>query len=94
MLKGNATVWRSAVLLEADRTVGGSTPPYSGIRTSSGRKYLEYADGKKELYHLGHDRHELRNSYNPKSPPATLATRLRALKTCKADSCRAAEGGR
>jgi N-acetylglucosamine-6-sulfatase len=94
VLKGNATAWRSAVLLEADRTAGGSTPPYSGIRTSAGRKYVEYADGKKELYHLGHDRHELRNSYNPKSPPATLATRLGALKTCKADSCRAAEGGR
>ena len=94
VLKGNATAWRSAVLLEADRTAGGSTPPYSGIRTTSGRKYVKYADGQKELYYLGRDPHELRNSYNPNSPPATLVTRLQALKTCAAASCRAAENGR
>jgi N-acetylglucosamine-6-sulfatase len=94
VLKGNASGWRSAVLLEADRSAGGSSPPYSGIRTSSGRKYVKYADGKKELYDLGRDPYELRNSYNPNSPPATLATRLQALKTCAAASCRAAENGR
>jgi N-acetylglucosamine-6-sulfatase len=92
VLEGNATAWRSAVLLEARRT-GGSTPPYSGIRTSSGRKYVKYADGKKELYYLGHDPYELRDSYNPKSPPA-IATRLAALATCAEDRCRAAENRR
>ena len=94
VLKGNATAWRSAVLLEGDRTAGGSSPPYSAIRTNSKRKYVKYADGKKELYYLRRDPNELRNSYNPKSPPATLAKRLRALKTCAAASCRAAENGR
>jgi arylsulfatase A-like enzyme len=93
VLKGKATAWRSAVLLEARRTAGGSTPPYSGIRTSSGRKYVKYADGKKELYYLGHDPHELRNAYKPNSPPA-VATRLAALETCAGDRCRAAENGR
>jgi len=92
VLEGNATAWRSAVLLEADRAAGGSTPPYSGIRTSSGRKYVEYAGGKRELYYLGGDPYELRNSYNPNSPPA-LATRLAALETCARESCRAAEDG-
>ncbi|MBA3636360.1 MAG: sulfatase [Rubrobacteraceae bacterium] len=94
VLEGKATAWRTAVLLEADRTTGGSTPPYSGIHTGSEHKYVKYADGKKERYYLGRDPYELRNSYNPKSPPATLAKRLRALKTCAAASCRAAENGR
>jgi hypothetical protein len=56
-------------------------------------KYVEYAGGKRELYYLGRDPYELRNSYDPNSPPATLATRLHALKTCAAASCRAAENG-
>ncbi len=90
LLKGNATTWRSAVLLEADQATAG-TPPFSAIRTSD-KKYVEYAGGKRELYHLGRDPYELSNSYD--SPPATLATRLKALKACAAASCRAAENGR
>jgi N-acetylglucosamine-6-sulfatase len=93
VLKGNDTAWRSAVLLEA-HDAPRNTPPYSGIRTSSARKYVSYAGGKKELYHLGHAPYELHNSYDPNSPPATLATRLQALKSCSKDGCRAAENGR
>jgi arylsulfatase A-like enzyme len=93
VLKGNDTAWRSAVLLEA-HDAPRNTPPYSGIRTSSGRKYVKYAGGKKELYDLGHAPYELHNSYDPNSPPAILATRLQALKSCAKDGCRAAENGR
>jgi N-acetylglucosamine-6-sulfatase len=93
VLEGNATTWRSAILLEADRTVGGSTSHFSAIRTSSGPKYVRFANGKRELYYLGGDPYELRNSYDPNSPPITLATRLNALKTCAAASCRKAENG-
>jgi N-acetylglucosamine-6-sulfatase len=92
LLRGNATTWRSAVLLEARRTPnGGATPAYYGIRTSDGRKYIEYNGGRRELYNLGADPYELRNSYNAAAPPSVLATRLRALKACAGTSCRSAE---
>ena len=93
VLKGNAAAWRSAVLLEA-HDAPSNTPPYSGIHTSSGRKYVEYANGKKELYYLDRDHYELRNSYDPSNPPTALATRLQALKSCAKDGCRAAENRR
>src|SRR5829696_653680 len=85
-----STAWRSAILLEAAASY---SPAYRGIRTSDGRKYVEYASGKRELYHLGHDPYELRDSYDPNNPPATLAKRLKKLKSCAAASCRAAESG-
>lgn len=94
VLKGNATAWRSAVLLEAHHTSeGGPTPASSGIRTSGGTKYVEYAGGKKELYYLGRDHYELRNKYPAAKPSAGLVSRLRALKTCAGEGCRAVENG-
>jgi N-acetylglucosamine-6-sulfatase len=90
VLEGNSTAWRSAILLEA---AAHYSPAYRGILTSDGRKYVEYASGKKELYHLGHDPYELRDSYDPNNPPATLTKRLKKLKSCAAASCRAAESG-
>jgi N-acetylglucosamine-6-sulfatase len=90
VLKGTATKWRTAILLEGGRL---HSPAYRGIRTSS-RKYIAYEDGKKELYRLGRDRHELNNKYSSTSPPARLVSRLRALKSCAAATCRAAENGR
>jgi N-acetylglucosamine-6-sulfatase len=91
VLKGNATNWRSAVLLEAHHTPeGGATPASSGIRTS-GTKYVEYASGKRELYFLGHDPYELRNKYPAAKPSAGLVSRLQALRTCAGVDCRAAE---
>jgi N-acetylglucosamine-6-sulfatase len=90
VLKGNTTAWRSAILLEAAARY---SPAYRGIRTSDGRKYVEYAGGKGELYHLDRDPYELRDSYDPNNPPATLAKRLKKLRSCAAESCRAAENG-
>jgi hypothetical protein len=58
------------------------------------RKYIEYAGGKRELYNLGPDPYELKNKYRSSSSlPAGLASRLRALKSCAAATCRAAENG-
>jgi N-acetylglucosamine-6-sulfatase len=94
-LKGNATAWRSAILLEAARNdvFPPESPSYRGIRTSGGTKYVEYADGQKELYNLGPDPYELNNRYPATTPTAGQVSRLQALKICAADSCRAAENG-
>jgi arylsulfatase A-like enzyme len=93
VLKGNATTWRNAILLEANKRSYISTPAYRGIRTSGGAKYVEYAGGKRELYNLGNDPYELSNGYPATTPPAGLVARLHALKTCAGDGCRAAENG-
>jgi N-acetylglucosamine-6-sulfatase len=90
VLERDSTAWRSAILLEAAAKY---SPAYRGIRTSDGRKYVEYASRKRELYNLGRDPYELRDSYDPKSPPATLAKRLKKLRSCAAASCLAAENG-
>ena len=95
VLEGNVTTWRRAVLLEA---AAHYSPPYRGIRTiSTGgvpkRKYVEYVGSTRELYHLDPDPHELTNSYDASLPPNALAARLKALRSCAADSCRAAENG-
>ena len=95
MLKGNAIPWRSAILLEAPRNSVNvpNAPAYRGIRTSGGTKYVEYASGNKELYHLGRDPYELINRYPASRPSSGLVSRLHTLETCDADSCRAAENG-
>src|SRR5215216_2673560 len=95
VLKGNATTWRNAILLEA---AAHFSPAYRGIRTVSTNtttksKYVEYAGGARELYRLGSDPYELTDRYNSTSPPSGLASRLKALKTCAADTCRSAENG-
>jgi N-acetylglucosamine-6-sulfatase len=96
VLKGNATAWRSAVLLEAARNDVNvpNAPAYRGIRTSGGTKYVEYAGGRKELYHLGRDPQELINKYPASGPSLGLVSRLHALKTCAGMGCRAPENGR
>jgi N-acetylglucosamine-6-sulfatase len=98
VLKGNATAWRSAILLEAARNdvFPPHSPDYRGIRTSGGTKYVEYASGNKEIYHLGRDPHELNDRYPATTPSAGLVSRLHALKDCKyngAVTCQAAEDG-
>jgi N-acetylglucosamine-6-sulfatase len=86
VLQGNATSWRTAILLEIRSSI-------LGIRTSDGRKYIEYGDGFKEYYDLKADPNELRNLvYYGEVSPAALASRLQALKGCSGDTCRAAEG--
>jgi N-acetylglucosamine-6-sulfatase len=95
VIKGDATTWRSAILLEARYTNTGQSAPisYYGIRTSSGSKYVAYEGGFGELYEVGADPYELRNRYNAAAPPSALATRLQALKACAGTSCRSAENG-
>ena len=91
VLKGNTTPWRNAVLLE-----GRHKPAYSGIRTitTTQRKYVEYESGPRELYMLGADPYELSNRYRATTPPISLTSRLKALKSCAGAGCRTAENGR
>ena len=99
VIHGVATPQRSAILLEAAAKY---SPAYEGVRTSGSspkRKYVEYADGTRELYDLGADPNELTNIYDPTAPPSSLVSRLRKLQTCAADAvlpevtCRDAEDG-
>src|SRR5215203_4284825 len=95
VLDGSVTSWRSAILLEA---AANYSQAYRGIRTVStntitGRKYVEYAGGARELYNLETDGYELTNSYDATAPPTSLAMRLQALKDCAAYTCRTAEPG-
>jgi arylsulfatase A-like enzyme len=94
VLTESATSWRTAILVEGRR---GKDPEvanqndYYGIRTSTS-KYVEYEGGERELYTLSTDPYE--ESSTPTSSLApSLQTRLQALKSCAADSCRAAENG-
>jgi N-acetylglucosamine-6-sulfatase len=87
-LKGSVTTpWRSAVLRE-HRDEQYPSASFYAVRTSDGRKYIEYEGGFKELYDLNPDAdpYELNNFYSANSPPAELATRLQALKGCGASS--------
>jgi N-acetylglucosamine-6-sulfatase len=97
VLKGNATAWRSAVLLEGHQGAWKhAVSAYAGIRTVGAheRKYLEHETGERELYYLGSDPHELKNRYPATTPSAGLVSRLQALKDCAGVGCRAAENGR
>jgi N-acetylglucosamine-6-sulfatase len=94
VLEGNATTtWRTAILLERRRDDQFTDPSLYGMRTSDGKKYIEYEGGFKELYDLKTDPYELNNSYDANSAPADLATRLQALKGCAGNTCRTAEDG-
>jgi N-acetylglucosamine-6-sulfatase len=87
VLEGSATTWRTSILLELRKTI-------FGIRTSDGRKYIEYGDGFKEYYDLNADPYELRNLvYYGEVPPTDLRTRLQALRGCAGATCRTAEDG-
>jgi N-acetylglucosamine-6-sulfatase len=92
VLKGRATTWRTAILLER-RDFKNPDTEHNGIRTSNGSKYLEYEGGFRELYDLNTDPYELSNNYDATTPPTNLVARLQALKGCAGDSCRAAENG-
>jgi N-acetylglucosamine-6-sulfatase len=87
------TTWRTAFLLERRRDADFTDPSLYGIRTSDGKKYIEYEGSFRELYDLKTDPYELNNSYNADSAPTDLATRLQALKDCAGATCRTAEDG-
>jgi N-acetylglucosamine-6-sulfatase len=93
VLMRNATRWRTAILLEGPSHISTgklSVPAYSGIRASSGSKYVEYEGGQKELYSLKSDPYERSSKDRSVS---SLALRLKALKICKQAGCRTAENG-
>jgi N-acetylglucosamine-6-sulfatase len=95
LLEGSVTSWRSAILLEGrEGPWTHAASSYYGIRTSAGRKYVEYENGFRELYYLNADPYELTNHYDAFTPPTNLATRLKALKGCAGDGCRTVEDGR
>ena len=92
MLEGYVTTWRSAILLESHKGPWKhASAAYHGIRTSSDRKYLKYANGFTELYDLNTDPYELTNGYDAAMLSQGLATRLAALKECSGDRCRRVE---
>jgi N-acetylglucosamine-6-sulfatase len=92
VLESSASTWRTAILLERRISSNSSHPSeYYGIRTEDGRTYVEYEGGFRELYDLSRDPYELSNEYAAATPPAKLAERVRALKACAGDACRAAE---
>jgi N-acetylglucosamine-6-sulfatase len=92
VLEGSVASWRSAVLLEQHERAS-SGPAFYGIRTSGGRKYIEYEGDFRELYDLRTDPYELVNSYDASAPPDDLAARLAELKDCAGPTCRSAEDG-
>jgi arylsulfatase A-like enzyme len=63
VLEGTATSWRTAILLER-RVDENPNASFYGIRTSAGKKYIEYGGGFKELYDLKADPYELRACAN------------------------------
>jgi N-acetylglucosamine-6-sulfatase len=97
VLEGSVTIWRTAILLENDHqkeyAFNGPDTWFYGIRTKSGKKYIEYESGFRGLYSAG-STYELTNSYDPTARPAGLRARLQALKTCAGATCREAEDGR
>jgi arylsulfatase A-like enzyme len=89
--------WRSALLVEhwQDETgdpYAATIPDYKAVRT--GRYlFVRYATGEKELYDLSNDPYELKSLHNTASAELKrrLASRLDALGSCAAQSCRSAE---
>ena len=89
--------WRSAFLVEhwQDKTgdpYAATIPDYKAVRTG---RYLftRYATGEKELYDLSNDPYELKSVHKTASTDLKrrLTSRLDALESCAAQSCRSAE---
>ena len=87
LLRGEDLPWRSVVLLE--KFEGGE---YKGVRTET-YKYVEYDNGKKELYDLKSDPYELESLHERADPSLLedLKTKLDALKNCSNKGCQEAE---
>lgn len=65
---------------------------YTGLRTLD-LKYIEYADGERELYDLSNDPYELENQAASADPArlAQLSAWLHGLHVCATDGCRSQE---
>ena len=84
--------WRSAFVEEG--ATASERPAFSAVRTRE-HMYAEYDSGERELYNLTSDPYELTSlDANPAYDglESSLASRLSSLRSCSADSCRAAEG--
>ena len=86
-----ATPWRSAFLEES--WGGQQIPTHKSVVTPQGYKYVEYANGARELYDLRTDPYELENVYRSADPAlkAELQSYLNALKGCDGQACWNAE---
>jgi arylsulfatase A-like enzyme len=105
LLEGEESSWRSAILLERLEESSengekkkeniesvGDYHPYEAVRSGS-YKYIEYANGERELYDLEADPSELDNIYESADPSLVedLKARLDALKSCSGTGCQEAE---
>jgi arylsulfatase A-like enzyme len=83
--------WRQRFLVEQYHPQY-SAPDYRAVRTRY-RIYVRYVDGQRELYLLTKDPYELNSKHRTASSAllSSLKAKLDALKTCAANSCRAAE---
>jgi arylsulfatase A-like enzyme len=96
LLRGeNPSDWRTAVLVEHHRPIGGSgvdpdvpngdanPPSYEAVRTATAL-YVEYADGQREYYDTVRDPDELHNTVDqlPPAEPARLHSALVAMTGC------------
>ena len=97
LLQGTNSSWRHGILLENLLGRVHGKPDYYGIVTDdpngSHYKYVEYANGEKELYDLNSDPYELESLVDTADPALleNLSLRLAALKVCAEASCREAE---
>src|SRR5215212_2312944 len=86
--------WRRTSAASANLSEEWGRPWLKGLRTQN-YLYVEYKTGEHELYDLRKDPHELQNTYASAKPQLKqrLEARLDPLRHCKAEECRAAEGG-
>jgi hypothetical protein len=70
----------------------GSRAAYGAVRTGT-HKYVEYANGERELYDLEADPYELESLHGGADPSlvGNLKAKLDALRSCAGDECREAE---
>jgi N-acetylglucosamine-6-sulfatase len=98
LLSGSDLPWRNSLLLEGyDEGFGNkpyAPPDFKAIRTADGRTYVEYETGERELYDLTTDPRQLRSLHDEPEravEESALSARLKALKYCSGEGCRAAE---
>ena len=95
LLRGVATAWRHAYpmyYLAGSAGPGTGQPTWAGVATDRYR-YVEYADGERELYDMATDGLELTNIAATADPALLGALHAldATLAACAGDACRAAE---
>lgn len=89
IVRGEDVPWRNSYLLGRGGPRGDG---FAGVRTKR-YTYLEYESGEREFYDLVTDPYQLHNTYDtmPADLRVALHTRVKALRTCRAEACRATE---